>query len=66
MRIFLPRLRSCTMANSKLAAELMAHERECAVRWDAIEKRLARLEMMSWAFNISIVGGLFAIVMKIV
>ena len=54
------------MADGKLAAELMAHERECAVRWEAIEKRLARLELMSWAFNIAIVGGLFAIVMKVV
>jgi len=53
------------MADMDVAAELMAHERECLVRWESMEKRLARLEMMSWAFNIAIVGGLFAIVMKL-
>ncbi len=66
MWTFLPQPHLCLMADSKLAAELMAHERECAVRWEAIEKRLARLELMSWAFNIAIVSGLFAIVMKVV
>ena len=52
------------MAEMDVAAELMAHERECMVRWDAMERRLTRLEVVIWAFNIAIISALFAIVMK--
>ena len=54
------------MADTDIAAELMAHERECAVRYEAIERRLARLEVMSLGFNLAIISALFAIVMKLV
>ena len=54
------------MADTDIAAELMAHERECAVRYEAIERRLARLEVMRWGFNLAIISALFAIVMKLV
>jgi hypothetical protein len=54
------------MADIDISAELMAHERECAVRYEAIERRLARLELMSWGFNLAIISALFAIVMKLV
>jgi len=53
------------MAKMDVSAELMAHERECAVRWESVEKRLARLEIITWAFNVAIMSGLFTIVMKL-
>jgi hypothetical protein len=59
-------LRLCLMADMDVASELMAHERECAVRWEAMERRLTRLEIMMWAFNVAIISALFTIVMRLV
>tara|TARA_R110002020_G_scaffold88008_2_gene216517 strand:+ start:1687 stop:1851 length:165 start_codon:yes stop_codon:yes gene_type:complete len=52
------------MAKMDVAAELMAHERECAVRWESMERRLTRLELVIWGSNVAIISALFAIVMK--
>ena len=54
------------MAAKDISAELMAHERECAVRWEAIGRRLNRMEMVIWASNAAIISGLFAIVIKVI
>ena len=53
------------MAEMDVAAELMAHERECAVRGDAMERRLTRLEVVIWGSNVAIISALFAIIMKV-
>jgi predicted nucleic acid-binding Zn ribbon protein len=46
----------------KAIAQIEAHERECAVRYEAIEKRLQsgekrfdRLEMMIWGVYVTVV-----------
>ncbi len=46
----------------KAIAQIEAHERECAVRYEAIEKRLAsgskrfdRLEMMIWGVYVTVI-----------
>tara|TARA_R100000656_G_C3882559_1_gene114773 strand:- start:174 stop:341 length:168 start_codon:yes stop_codon:yes gene_type:complete len=54
------------MAAKDISAELMAHERECAVRWEAVGRRLNRLETVIWASNAAIISGLFAIVIKVI
>jgi hypothetical protein len=47
-----------------VAAELMAHERECAVRWESVERRLVRLERVIWVSNVAIVSALVSIVVR--
>ena len=49
---------------SEVAAELTAHERECALRYEHIqerleagEKRFARLEAMIWGLYVILIGS---------
>jgi hypothetical protein len=49
---------------SEVAAELTAHERECALRYEHIqerleagEKRFARLEAMIWGIYVILIGS---------
>ena len=49
---------------SEVAAELTAHERECALRFEHIqerlesgEKRFARLEAMIWGLYVILIGS---------
>jgi len=53
-----------SVAEQDVAAELMAHERECAVRWEAVERRLVRLERVIWVSNVAIVSALISIVVR--
>ena len=53
-----------SVAEQDVAAELMAHERECAVRWEAVERRLVRLERVIWVSNVAIVSALVSIVVR--
>jgi len=53
------------MAEMDVAAELMAHERECIVRWEGMERRLTRLERVIWGSNVAIISALFAIILKV-
>jgi len=48
-----------------LASELMAHERECKVRWESVERRLHRLEVIIWCSNGAVISGLFALLLKL-
>ena len=49
---------------SEVAAELTAHERECALRYEHMqerlesgEKRFARLEAMIWGLYVILIGS---------
>ena len=53
------------MKAQDLQAELMAHERECAVRWEAVGRRLSRIEMVIYGSNVAIIAGLFTVIVEI-
>ena len=53
-----------SVAEQDVAAELMAHERECAVRWESVERRLVRLERVIWVSNVAFVSALVSIVVR--
>jgi len=53
------------MKAQDLQAELMAHERECAVRWEAVGRRLSRIETVIYASNVAIIAGLFAVIVEV-
>jgi hypothetical protein len=39
----------------KAIAKIEAHEKECAVRYQGIEQRLHRLELMIWGVYVTVV-----------
>ena len=53
------------MKAQDLQAELMAHEREWAVRWEAVGRRLSRIETVIYASNVAIIAGLFAVIVEV-
>jgi|TARA_R100001163_G_C5047256_1_gene184427 hypothetical protein len=54
------------MVDMNVVSQFMAHEKKCAVRWDAMDRYLNRLEIMMWGFNVAIIFALFTIVMRFV